>query len=194
MSDGKKTDKVQGFLDKLPIIKKLKSIKHIEIIIFVIFLLIAFLIMFGGSNIFSFGSTSFIQETASTSYTYFSTSAYLRDTENNLKTILQGIDGAGEVNVMISAKSAGEIVYATNTEEITTTDKNSNVITTKNETIIFTTKDGVSQPLVLKEILPEISGVVIVAKGASDTKVKLNIITATQTLLGISSDLINVFS
>ena len=186
--------KNESVFDKIPFIKKLKTIKHIEIIIFVLFLIIILLIIFGGNfNIFSSSKTTNTGQTTQVKSTYFSTNDYLKETEAKLKTILQSIDGAGKVDVMICAKTAGEIVYAKNTEEKTTSSGSQKTTTTTNN-IVMVTKDGLSQPLILMEILPTISGVVVVADGARNVDVKLNIISAVETVLGLPSTAINVFA
>ena len=46
----------------------------------------------------------------------------------------------------------------------------------------------------LKEIMPEIKGVVVVAKGASNAVVRLNIVRTVQILLGVTYDKIEVFT
>lgn len=192
MSDKKEKDGFLKIIEKIPFIKKLKTIKHIEIIIFVLFILIALLILFGGN--FKMGTNSTEKTSVSSSFsTYFSTTDYLKQTEEKLKNVLSRIEGAGNIEVMLSAETSGEIVYAKNTHEETTTDKNSNTVKTVTESIVFINVDGEEKPLILSEILPKINGVVIVAKGASDINVKLNITIATQTLLGLSGDKINVF-
>lgn len=185
---------INSLFDKIPFLKKLKTIKHIEIIIFVLFLIIMLLITFGGNlSIFSSSKTENSVTASSATFTYFSTSDYLKETEDKLKTILENIDGAGNVKVMICAKTAGELVYAKNTEEKTTSSgSQKTTITTSN--IVMVTKDGLSQPLVLMEILPTISGVVVVADGARNVDVKLNIISAVETILGLPSTAINVFA
>jgi len=44
---------------------------------------------------------------------------------------------------------------------------------------------GSSQPIVVKEINPEIKGVIVVAEGARNSKVKLKISEAVQTVLDV---------
>ena len=190
MSDKKQTDNPLKILEKLPFIKKLKSIKHIEIIVFVLFLLIILLILFGNGLNISTSSNISSSQTAVSSSCYISTADYLNTLENKLSHVLSNIDGAGNVDVMLSVKCSGEIIYAKDIK--TTTDKNSNETITS-ESIVFVTKNGKSEPLILSEKLPQINGVIIVADGAKDINVKLNLLLATQTLLGLESNQINIF-
>lgn len=190
MSEDKKT---QGFLksiSELSFVKKLKSIKHIEIIIVVIFVLILLLICFSGNNVFGFLSKA---EKASTSssvstQTYFSASEYTLKMENKLKNVLSQIKDVGKVEVMISIDNDAEIVFATD-EVITTSGQ---TIKTENN-IIFIESGGEKKPIIINEKMPNVSGVVIVSSGAKDTKVKLDIISAVETLLDIDSSKIQVF-
>ena len=182
----KKEEAKATILDKIPFLKKLKTIKHIEIIIFAIFIIIALLIAFSGSNSFSFLTNSESKQTTS-SYSYFSTLDYVRSQEEKMANLLKDIDGVKDVKVMLSIKSSGEIIYAKNIEE-----KTSQSVTTKTESIVFVSSNGESKPLILMEKLPEFNGAVIVTESAKDVKVKLDIISAVQTALGITSDCINV--
>lgn len=188
MSD-KKEDVKQTIFDKIPFLKKLKTIKHIEIIIFAIFIILALLIAFSGNNTFGFLSNSSSKSNIASenNYSYFSTLDYVKSQEESLTNLLKGIDGVKDVKVMLSIKSSGEIIYAKNVEE--KTDKSG---TTKSEKIVFVTTNGESKPLILMEKLPEFNGVVIVTESAKDVKIKLDIISAVETILGLSSENINV--
>jgi stage III sporulation protein AG len=46
---------------------------------------------------------------------------------------------------------------------------------------------------VLKENNPEIKGVIVVAEGADDIEVRLNLLSAVQTILDVSPDKVNVY-
>ena len=53
--------------------------------------------------------------------------------------------------------------------------------------------NGSSEPLVLYEIMPDIKGIVIVASGAGDVRVKLDILKAVQALLNVQSSQVEIF-
>ena len=147
--------------------------------------------MFSGD--LNFNSNSGITETSSKKfYYYFSTSEYIDKTEENLKKMILSLDGINEAEVMLSVSSGGEIVYATNSEEKTTTDKSSSTTIKTNE-VVFVTEDGVTYPLVLKEILPTIDGVVIISKDVSDINVKLKVLEMVQNILDIPNNKINIY-
>lgn len=81
--------------------KKLKSIKHIEIILAILLGLIILLVYFSATN-----STSSVQnETKSTSNLI----NYTTEIESKLENLLESIDGAGNVTVMVMCEKDIEL-------------------------------------------------------------------------------------
>ncbi|NLJ41889.1 MAG: stage III sporulation protein AG [Clostridiales bacterium] len=122
--------------------------------------------------------------------------------EYKLKEILSSIKGARKVEVMITYYSGKEIITAMNTVESTTTteeEDNSGGIRKINqkdvnaEPSIFSDSEG-SKPIILKEVGPEIKGVIVVAQGAEDIRVKLELMKAVQVALGVNPNQVEVFS
>ena len=192
MSDEKKQKGLFKSLAELSFVKKLKSIKHIEVIIVSIFAIVLLLICFGGNNIFGFLKSSSTNQatvtTDSTSQTYVSTSKYVESLEKRIKSVLSQMQGTGNVEVMVSVSSSVELEFATD-DTITTSGQTME----KESKIILVEIDGEKKPIVISEKMPEISGIVVVSSGAKDTKVKLDIISAIQTLLKLDSSKIEVF-
>lgn len=135
-------------------------------------------------------STSTTSSQDSVSYT--SSLEYISILEEKLKNVLSEINGAGKTKVMISIDSSPILNIAQNEQTKTVSTSGGSTTTTTTEPIYVTT-NGKSNPLILGETLPEIKGVVVVSSGASDVRVKMNIINAVRTALGISSDKIDVF-
>ncbi|MBF8982657.1 stage III sporulation protein AG [Lutibacter sp. B2] len=124
---------------------------------------------------------------------------YQSQTEAQLKKILSQIKGVGEVDVMITYETSAEVVPAINvtkssqlTEEkdaqggvrtTTQEDSSQNIVTTNQKNDL----------IVIKEIKPDIKGVVIVAKGASDIGVKNELIEAVRTIFQIPSFKVMVY-
>ena len=106
---------------------------------------------------------------------------YVDMLETKLSDRLSELDGAGKVNVIISVKSGMRSEIATEKQVGGIGDR-----TTETPVLIS------GKPLVLGEIYPEICGVIIMAKGAENIKVRLSLITAAQTFLDVSSDKIQV--
>lgn len=122
--------------------------------------------------------------------------------EDRLTEILSTIQDSGKVSVMITLKSGSEIIPAKD-ESITdkTTDEKDveggtraiNEKNTSDQVVFLNDQGGTSKPLVLKEINPDIKGVIIVAEGAKDPKVKLQLTEAVQTVLDVPAYRVSVF-
>lgn len=188
MSEDKKQKGLLKSISELSFVKKLKSIKHIEIIIVVIFILILLLICFSGNGVFGFLKISKTSSETQTSTTYINTTEYVSSIETKLENLLSGIKGAGNVKVMVSIDSSVELKFAT--DEVITTSGQKTETETK---IILVEVNGKNEPIIISEKLPSVTGVVVVSSGASNTKVKLDIINAIQILLNIDSSQIQVF-
>ena len=125
---------------------KLKSIKHIEIILAVLFGLIILLVYFSSISADK-------QEQTTQSEVSSTVSNYATNIENKMEQILSKINGVGEVNVMIMLE------------------------------------DSVSSE---GDTMPTISSVIVVAEGAENIGVKLEIIKALETLLKLDAGNIEV--
>ena len=192
--DKKKTNKLMDNLFKLPFLKKLKNVKHIEIIVCIIFISILVLIYFVSFNkTTSQTSSNSVINTGELSFT--SSSVYAKEMEEKLTRVITNLEGVNSVSVMVSVASGSEIVIANSIEEekiYSSSGESENVTTIK--TPIIVTQNGTSKPIILMEVLPKIEGVVVVAGGANDVKVKLNIYRVVQAMVDISSENIQVFA
>ncbi|HOF94913.1 MAG TPA: hypothetical protein PLE79_05190 [Clostridia bacterium] len=123
-----------------------------------------------------------------------------QDVERRLEKVLSSIRGAGTVRVMITYESGPELVTAMST------DTNSNIAenveagrqsTTEQQTEskrpATVTGSGGTTPIVLTEKQPNVRGVIVVAEGAADIAVRLNLQRAVQTVLSIPASSIEVF-
>lgn len=129
-------------------------------------------------------------------------SDYARRLEKDLSLILSKIQGAGRVSVMVTLKSGKEIIPAkdesvsdkvTNEKDTSGGTRIINEKTTDDKVVFTAAQGGNSKPLVIKEIDPEIKGVIVVAEGAKDSKVKLKISHAVQTVLDIPAYRVTVY-
>ncbi len=116
--------------------------------------------------------------------------SYETELEQRLEQTLSNVSGAGDVDVLITTTKGAEIVVSENFEEINnlTNDENGNR-TTEQKTIKKSTQvlGQNDEPLVLTELNPTISGVIIVSSGANDVYVKDSLIRSVSTLLDIPS-------
>lgn len=119
---------------------------------------------------------------------------YIENQEQRLKSILEQMDGVGKIQVMIRAKASKEYVVekdlTTNTNTVNETDaqggtRQSNEAT-KSESSLYT-KDGSGNdvPWVIKELEPEIEGVVVAAEGGGNENIANEITQAVQVLFNI---------
>lgn len=119
---------------------------------------------------------------------------YVENQEQRLKSILEQMDGVGKIQVMIRAKASKEYVVekdlTTNTSTVNETDaqggtRQSNEAS-KSESSLYT-KDGSGNdvPWVIKEMEPEIEGVLVAAEGGDNENVANEITQAVQVLFNI---------
>ena len=116
----------------------------------------------------------------------FSKKEYKVNLEENLKNILKKINGAGEVSVLIYIDSGGEKILATDEKGKTDVDKQSSKKEVE-ESVVLSGKGSEQEPYVIKEILPEPVGVIVVAEGARDEKIRYEIYDAVKALYGLPS-------
>lgn len=185
-----KTVKRTSALSQLPIVKKLKGIKNIEMIVSVVLIALILLIYFS-----SFTSDTLTTNTSAIEYT--TSVSYINQLESKLDKTLSEIEDAGQVCVMVTLESGPEIVIATSTDQKTSIIENGE---DKTETItivedpIIVTQNGTSSPIILMEILPKVKGVIVVAEGADDIGVKLDLLNAIKALLTVPNDNIQIFA
>ena len=120
--------------------------------------------------------------------------SYESELEERLSALLSKVEGAGKVEVMITLSYGSEIIIA---EDISSNEtlmreadssggsRENRTKVTENNKIIIQSANGVQQPLVVKEIVPKVEGVVIVAQGGSDILIKEALINAVKTVLGV---------
>lgn len=121
--------------------------------------------------------------------------------QEQLRRVLSGIAGAGQVDVLITYSSDGELVPAMSSSvdrnETNETGENGRQSQTINsheeEQPLTTTSGGQNGAIILEQKNPPVQGVVVVAQGAEDMKVRLQLQSAVKTALNIPMDHIEVF-
>ena len=174
---------------------KLKKVKHIEIYAVVILAVLVLAIWFWPTNENN-TTTSNISNSTTTAREY---AEYL---ENKLSKVLSTISGAGDVTCMVTLTGEVELVLAYSDDERNSSTENTTSSGTTNKTEstnsnrepIIINVNGSNEPLVLYEIMPDIKGIVIVASGANDVRVKLDILKAVQALLAVESSQVEIFA
>lgn len=118
-----------------------------------------------------------------------------------LETILNQIQGVGEVKVFINYSETSEVVAMYNeTTKTSNTEENdksggSRKIqeTDSQKDIIYQEENGEKIPITQKVISPKVEGAIITAKGASNVETKNNIIQAVEAVTGLATHKIQVF-
>ena len=170
------THRLSSFWDKL------KKIKHIEIYIALIFAAIVMICYFASFK----GGGKKDTDTSTNIQTFSTSSEYVGYLENKLENVLGQVKGAGNVDIIITLENGFEYVYAT--EEEVRTSSNGGTVTSSTVVLV----DG--KPVLEKEIFPSIQGVVVVSQGASDVSVRLNLLSAIQTVVSVDNSKITILT
>lgn len=116
---------------------------------------------------------------------------YEEQLEEKLEAILSKVKGVGEVKVMITLISSSELVLQVDeqnmTDKVSETDGDGGTTSSiqsehTRETVLTGSAEG---PFVIKEINPQVSGVLILAQGAGSAAVKNEICEAVEALFNL---------
>ena len=121
-----------------------------------------------------------------------SSSEYIKEQEEKLKKLIEKIDGAGEVEVMITLESCYENVYLKDSN--LKTESTSGVFKEEQEENFVMAKTGsnTQDGVIIKVYEPVVKGVAVVAAGGDDEKVKMAIIETVSAVFNINSANISV--
>lgn len=117
---------------------------------------------------------------------------YTESLEKQLSELLEEIDGAGKVEVMITLESCYENVYAKGYSTQQDSDENGAQSQVTEEYIIVKNGSSTEECLVVKVYEPIIKGVAVVAEGADNIQVKKAITETVCALFDISSNKVSV--
>lgn len=122
---------------------------------------------------------------------------YVQQLEKKVKELLRGIDGVGNLDVMLTLESGSEYVYQSETKRSTDRTDTSGETTQERlddeHTIVMVEGDnGKKQALIRTELTPKIQGIVVVCDGADQVSVQTQIIDVLTTAFGISSARVSV--
>lgn len=126
---------------------------------------------------------------------------YEQELEERVREILRHVDGVGEVDVMITLRSSKEKVIhvdkdksRSSTEEKDSAGGTRTALTEdiKESALLSGSAGSGGDPVIEKELLPEIAGIVISAQGGGSAQVKAEISEAMVALFGIPAHKIKV--
>ncbi len=125
---------------------------------------------------------------------------YEENMENRLEEALSQVEGVGKLKILLTLSYSSEIFVSqdiTVDEQITKESDNEGGIReisdkkTDTRNIIIN-ENGSQKPLVLKESVPKVEGVIVVAEGGNSLVVKESLINAISSVLGIEIHKIQV--
>lgn len=129
------------------------------------------------------------------------TQEYTCQMENRLKQILIQVKDIGQVEVMITLKSSKELVpFKDQTSEEQTTkeqdgaggSRDSNSVSMQDKTVLTESETGGSEPIIVKEIEPEVEGVVVICQGGDNAFVQSEVTDAVLALFNVSANKVKV--
>lgn len=119
--------------------------------------------------------------------------------ERKLEELLGQVDGVGKVKVLITYKSSSEKIVLQNTETDTSSEEETDGTQTRKsneknvrEETVYDKSDSGETPYVVKEIEPEIEGVLVAAEGGGNSQTAKNISEAIMALFNIEAHKIKV--
>ena len=107
---------------------------------------------------------------------------YCRQTEQQLVSILEQVEGVGTCQVMLTADGTSETIYAQDQEQ-----EQGESRTKIQKKCVIVSDSGSQQPLVQQIAAPEISGVIVVCSGASSAVVQERVTKAVQAVLHLAA-------
>lgn len=126
---------------------------------------------------------------------------YIEKQEKKLSQILAKVDGIGEVEVMITAKTSKEKVTLkdvpyqrteTNEQDSGGGTRQKTEISSEETSVMNKLEDGEETPYVTKELQPKIEGVIVIASGAENSQVVAEINEAVVALFDVPAHKIKV--
>ena len=124
-----------------------------------------------------------------------------RSLEYQIENILRKLEGVEDVSVLITYGETSKVVpmYNEESQDSVTQEEDTqggtrviNESSSKKE-VVYEERNGEKSVVTSNVITPEIKGAVIIAKGASNTSVKSNIIQAVEAVTGLPTHKIQVF-
>jgi len=198
---------VQGFKDKMSKILKQKNITNLIILLLLVIMFYLVVSYFTGVNNITKSEKTNLEKVSkedmnSNSQKDSEVLSYQEKQEKDLERILGKINGVGSVDVVINFQSSEVKVPAVdNSSQKSTTEETDseggtrvNSQETDGDKIVMSNSSNGSEPVILKTEKPEVLGVMVVAEGAEDSKIKYEITKAISSLYNISVDKVNVLA
>lgn len=110
--------------------------------------------------------------------------AYKKQLANELEQALGCMDGVGEVRVMITFQDSGESIVEKDVTRSSSGQENSQTGSQYQEATVYQETDG-REPYISQQKMPSVEGVLVIAQGGGDSKVKQDISDAVMALFPV---------
>jgi stage III sporulation protein AG len=129
-----------------------------------------------------------------TNTTSYDTNNYIIEMENKLEGILKKVSGIGEVEVMLTVKTSKELVPLKDTpstqESLNEDDgeggsRTNSSVQRDETTVMVQNENGETVPYIIQEREPKIEGVLVIAEGGEDVRIKMDIMQTAQVLFNV---------
>lgn len=108
--------------------------------------------------------------------------------EARLSALLSKVEGAGDVDVMLTVAAGEEVIYQTNDDRT-----NSNASTDVHMNTVTITDSERNQTGLIRQVYPEVyQGAIVVCHGADSPSVRLAIVDAVSRITGLGANAISV--
>ena len=108
--------------------------------------------------------------------------------EEKLEHILAQIDGAGQVDVMLTVESGMKRIFAQDGRM----EQESDSMQKESETVVISSGSGTQETVLVQQVYPRFQGALVVAEGGGNPTVRLNLTEAVAALTGLGADKISV--
>jgi stage III sporulation protein AG len=108
--------------------------------------------------------------------------------EEKLSDTLSQIDGAGQVQVLLTVESSMKRVLA----QDTSVDQDESSIQRETETVVISAGSGTQETVLVQRIYPKFQGALVVAEGGGDPAIQLKLTQAVAALTGLGADKISI--
>ena len=143
--------------------------------------------------------TAGYDETAGTGYVW-EQEQYIKEMEAKAESLLSGVNGAGQVKVMITLRASSEQVVekdmpVTRSQTSEQDSQGGSRMVSESATedaTVYRKGNGYEEPYVVKTLSPSVEGVVVVAEGAGNGEVSKNLSEAVQILFGVEAHRVKV--
>ncbi len=108
--------------------------------------------------------------------------------EKKLEGTLAGIDGAGQVQVMLTVQSGMKRVLA----QDGSLEQDGSAVQRETQTVVVAAGSGAQDTVLVQQIYPRFQGALVVATGGGDPAVRLKLTEAVAALTGLGADKISI--